>query len=243
MATLTAVPPGPTLPQRGFTLTELAIVMFIVALLISGMLLPLSAQHDIRARGETEKALTEIREALSGYAMINGYLPCPAPVDFSTNGAEAGRVNGACPIRVGMLPFATLGLGQRDSWGNVFRYSITPAFANSSSKIAIASTGDITVNTRDTAGALQALAAGVPAVVVSHGAMNAWAYTDGGIQIADSTNINTDEDTNGNDAAGTSFVSRTPAPRGAADPGEFDDIVVWLSTNTLISRLVAAGKL
>jgi prepilin-type N-terminal cleavage/methylation domain-containing protein len=247
MASITAVSPAPTFRHRGFTLTELAIVMFIVALMISGMLMPLSAQQEIRARGETEKMLNDIREALNGYAMIKGYLPCPAPVDLSTNGAEATRDpnTGVCPIRVGLLPSASLGLGLKDSWGHLFRYSVTPAFSTSSptNMISITSVGDITVRTRDSAGTLQTLAAAVPAVVVSHGALHAWAYNDSGIQMADSANINTDEDTNGNDAAGTSFVSRTPAPRGAADPGEFDDIVVWLSTNTLISRMVSAGKL
>ncbi len=41
--------------HRGFTLVELAIVLFIVALLLGGMLLPLSAQQDIRARQDTDR--------------------------------------------------------------------------------------------------------------------------------------------------------------------------------------------
>ncbi len=245
MATMTlAVPPAPTFLQRGFTLMELAIVMFIVALLLGGMLLPLSAQQDIRARQEAEKSLGEIRDALIGYTVINGYLPCPAPADLSTNGLESSRdASGVCPIRVGVLPWATLGLGRIDSWNHLFRYSVTPAFSNSVTKFTTASTGDITVSTRDTAGALQTLAANVPAAIVSHGALGAWGYSDSGIQVADSANLNTDEDTNGNNAAGTSFVSRTPSPQGSAAPGEFDDLVIWLSTNTLVNRLVAAGKL
>jgi prepilin-type N-terminal cleavage/methylation domain-containing protein len=38
---------------RGFTLTEMAVVLVIVALLIAGMMLPLSSQQDNRARKET----------------------------------------------------------------------------------------------------------------------------------------------------------------------------------------------
>lgn len=249
MATLKpAVPSAPTFVQLGFTLIELAIVMFIVALLIGGMLLPLSAQQDIRARLETEKNLGDIHDALLGYGIINGYLPCPAPVDLSTNGAESSRdANGVCPIRVGLLPWTTLGLGRHDSWSHYFRYSVTPAYSNSGTgtgaKFSTSSTGDITIRTRDSSGNLQTLAANVPAAIVSHGALGAWAYSGTGIQIADSANLNTDEDTNGNDAAGTLFVSRTPSSQGAAAPGEFDDLVVWLSTNTLINRLAAAGKL
>jgi prepilin-type N-terminal cleavage/methylation domain-containing protein len=238
----------PRNPERGFTLVELAIVMFIVALLLGGMLLPLSAQQDIRARQGTERTLDEIRDALIGYAIINGYLPCPAPVNLSTNGAEAARdANGVCPSRVGALPWATLGLGRSDSWDHLYRYSVTPAFSNSGTgtgaKFSTTSAGDITIRTRDSANALQTLAASVPAAVVSHGASGAWAYSTFGIQVPDSANINTDEDTNGNDAAGISFVSRTASLPGSPDPGQFDDMVVWLSTNTLVNRLVAAGKL
>ena len=49
----------------GFTLTELAVVLMIVALLIGGMLVPLSAQNDIRNVNETQKTLNDIRDALS----------------------------------------------------------------------------------------------------------------------------------------------------------------------------------
>jgi hypothetical protein len=52
--------------------------MFIVSLLLGGMLLPLSAQQDVRAYGDTQKTLAEARDALLGYAMANDRLPCPA---------------------------------------------------------------------------------------------------------------------------------------------------------------------
>jgi len=233
--------------QQGFTLIEMAIVMFIVALLSGGILLPLSAQQDIRQRQETEKSLNDIRDALMGYAVVNGYLPCPAPVDLCTGCAEAARdANGVCALRVGLVLWTTLGLGHLDAWGHLFRYSVSPAFSNSGigsvTKFTLASTGDMLIQTRDAAGVLQTLASNVPATVVSHGARAAWAYGETGIQIADSANLNTDEDTNAA-AAGTNFVSRTPTAPGVAAPGEFDDSVVWVSANTLFNRMVSAGKL
>lgn len=233
--------------QGGFTLIEIAIVIFIVALLLGGMLLPLSAQQDLRQRQETEKSLTDIRDALMGYAVVNGYLPCPAPVDLSTGGAEAARdTNGVCALRVGLVPWTTLGLGHLDAWGHLFRYSVSPAFSNSGiglgAKFTLASTGDILIQTRDAVGALQTLASNVPATIVSHGKNGAWAYTETGIQMADSANLNTDEDTNVA-AAGTNFVSRTPSAPGAVAPGEFDDPVIWVPASTLFNRMVAAGKL
>jgi hypothetical protein len=38
------------------------------------------------------------------------------------------------------------------------------------------------------------------------------------------------------------FVSHTPTPESAPG-GEFDDIVVWPSLNTIFARMVQAGKL
>ena len=38
------------------------------------------------------------------------------------------------------------------------------------------------------------------------------------------------------------FVSHPPTANGAPN-GYFDDIVIWISPNILINRMVAAGKL
>lgn len=91
----------------GFTLIELAMVLFIVSLLIGGLLLPLAAQNEIRGRQETDKALANIREALIGFAVVNGRLPCPAvasiPTGTTVSGLDAGKeattpagANGPC---------------------------------------------------------------------------------------------------------------------------------------------------
>ncbi|MCX7165450.1 MAG: prepilin-type N-terminal cleavage/methylation domain-containing protein [Rhodocyclales bacterium] len=74
----------------GFSLIELAVVLFIVSLLIGGLLMPLSAQHEIRGRQETDKALANIGEALLGFAVINGRLPCPAPAALATGATGVG---------------------------------------------------------------------------------------------------------------------------------------------------------
>jgi prepilin-type N-terminal cleavage/methylation domain-containing protein len=76
--------------NTGFTLVELAMVLFIVSLLIGGLLMPLAAQTEIRGRQETDRALANIREALIGYAVVNGRLPCPAPATLATGATGAG---------------------------------------------------------------------------------------------------------------------------------------------------------
>ena len=148
------VAPAPTADQRGFTLIELAIVMFIVALLLGGMLLPLSAQRDVRALGESTKTLEKARDALLGFAAINERLPCPATPNSSgretfcssqtypCGGSEEYAYNpvtnnGYCfDYYGGLLPAVTLGIQPTDTngfalddWGsteaNRIRYAVS----------------------------------------------------------------------------------------------------------------------
>lgn len=242
---------APTLEQRGFTLTELAIVMFVVALLLGGMLLPLSAQQDIRARQETDKLLAEARDALLGYAVVNGRLPCP---DTDGDGAENGSA-GACTDQEGDFPYQTAGTTQADGWNFRLRYRVSSTFSNT---IALSSSGDITVITRGddpmTTGTTEAkkannLVTTTPAVILSVGKNGLGGMPYGGGTRLSSPTAGTDELRN---FSGTTKVSRTPTPvaTGCSDDEvettpicEFDDQLIWLSANTIFNRLVAAGKL
>jgi prepilin-type N-terminal cleavage/methylation domain-containing protein len=150
-------------PARGFSLVELAMVLFIVSLLIGGLLMPLSAQNEIHGRQETDKALANIREALIGFAVVNGRLPCPADRSIASGAANAGveavtgaggpcacadTVNGIATIGVtacdhdddgspggviGAVPWATLGVPETDFWGNRYTYRMTTRFGRSAS--------------------------------------------------------------------------------------------------------------
>lgn len=230
--------------RRGFTLIELAIVMFIVALLLGGMLLPLSAQQDIRARQETEKTLADIRDALVGFAITNGRLPRPAT--SATNGAEAASCadDAACS---GFVPWAALGSAKLDGWGKLIRYSVTPAFANAT--VTLSTVANRTVQTRDTAGTLAYLVGSAscttpnqcaPAVIFSQGKSH-WGTSDVGVALADGSATNVDEDAN--ETGPTNYFSRSPSDNISLTGGEFDDVTVWLSGHTLFNRMVTAGKL
>lgn len=136
----------------GFTLAELAVVLVIVGLLLGGLMIPLMAQTDLRSRSDTEKTLADIREALIGFAIINGRLPCPADrsIQTATNnaGMEATIGSGAtltcscitgttakfggtaCSTNAsGVLPWTTLGLPESDAWGNRFSYYVDSIFS------------------------------------------------------------------------------------------------------------------
>ena len=88
--------------QRGFTLVELAMVLIIIALLVGGLLLSLSASRDIANERETQKQLSEIKEALLGFAVANGRLPCPASA--ASNGVESFCTNETGPCGAIIVP-------------------------------------------------------------------------------------------------------------------------------------------
>lgn len=243
----------------GFSLIEMAVVLFIVVLLLGGLLVPFATQVEQRRIAETQKTLEEIKEALIGYALSHSstsaatptqpFLPCP---DADNNGEEDARnAAGNCLAAEGNLPWATLGTAPTDAWGNRFHYRVSNAFSNSSTGFGLASAGDLRVcDLAPTAAASIVCPAGppshtvasqVPAVVLSYGKNGFGARNAGG-------NINqapASADERENTPAGLSptiIVMRTLT--GANTPaGEFDDLVTWLSPNILFNRMVAAQRL
>lgn len=242
--------------QNGFTLIEMAIVLMIVGVLLGGMLVPLSAQMEQRNRSDTQKAMSDIKEAIIGYALANGQLPCPAVPTIPTGQANAGiaRVQPCTGANSsGVVPWATLGVSETDAWGNRYTYrvdsnftdtlgttfgkdqngntcipSITPANAT----FALCSTGTLNVLSASPAGAT--IAGSVPVVIISHGKNGAGAYNTQGSPIPSGSN--TDEKENSDGSTNLNYVSHTPT-------STFDDLVVWISPNILLNRMVAAGKL
>jgi prepilin-type N-terminal cleavage/methylation domain-containing protein len=229
---------------RGFTLVEMAVVLVILGLLLGGLLIPIGAQLDQKSYSDTRKSLEDAKEALIGYALIKGYFPCPAI--SNVNGLEDRGGAGGCNKRVGFLPWGELGVVSTDSWGRLYRYSVTPAFSSSTSSILVSplTNRDITIRTRNTIGALENLSNlnDIPAVIVSHGKNGLGATTKDGVLVSDTSLTNQDEETNLS-ATGRDFVLRTYTDNAATGGGEFDDIVVWISPNIYISRMVAAGRL
>lgn len=245
--------------NSGFSLIEMAVVLFIVVLLLGSLLVPFATQVEQRRIAETQKTLEEIKEALIGYALSHRstgaatpnqpYLPCP---DADNDGEEDARnALGNCPVAEGNLPWATLGTTPTDAWGNRFHYRVTDEFSNSFTGFGLAATGNLRVcDLAPTAAAPASCPAGVPshtvatmvpAVILSYGKNGFGARNASG-------NINqapASADEIENTAAGVAseiFVMRTLTPAGTpAD--EFDDQVAWLSPNILFNRMVAAQRL
>jgi prepilin-type N-terminal cleavage/methylation domain-containing protein len=232
--------------QPGFTLIEIAVAAFVIALLLGSLLVPLTTQVEQRQVSDTEKALQEIRDALVGFAVANGYLPCPdkttalAGGGTANDGVEDVTAAGACvATNEGNVPWATLGVGSNDVWGNRFRYQVTAAFASRSPAASFSLTSAGSIIVCSSTGCAARYTSDAVAVIVSlgkngYGAINA---TSGSTNLAP-----TSADEIENQTGPSQFMSRTHTPATAA-AGEFDDVVTWLSKHTLFNRMVAAGKL
>mgnify|MGYP003385548630 CR=1 FL=1 len=218
------------LKWQGFTLVEMAIVLLVFGLVIGGLMGPLQTQLESLDRKETVKEIALIKEALIGFALINGRIPCP---DTGTDGME-DMSSGNCTHAEGTVPWVTLGVGRLDGWKRPFTYRVDTTFADTADgsgcadddvagvSFEMCSTGDISVLDSKNGGAV---ASGVPAVIVSHG--KNWAQTAGNDE---GENQDSDEE----------FVDKAYASGGG---NNYDDIVDWVNMNNLIANMVAAEKL
>ncbi|HXZ53926.1 MAG TPA: type II secretion system protein [Burkholderiales bacterium] len=128
--------------SSGFTLAELAVALAIIALLLFGAMVPFSTQVDLRNIAETQRSMDSIREAILGFALANGRLPCPADGNIAFGSPNAGveRFDGTNCVAAlgsgafGVVPWATLGTPETDAWGRRFAYRVSPAFADAISR-------------------------------------------------------------------------------------------------------------
>jgi prepilin-type N-terminal cleavage/methylation domain-containing protein len=245
---------------RAFTLLELLIVLAVLAVVASGLALPLAAQVQLRRYEETRRQLDEAKEALLAFAAAHGRLPCPA--ETASRGEESFAVgsdaaNGGCArFHDGFLPAAALGLAPldsegflRDAWGsprNRVRYAV---FGNGAAVNGIA-------NPLTRANGMQA------ATLAALGAAPHYLYI-----CATATGV-----TASGCGAATNQLTRRAAivllslganapeePAPASDEARnvdgdgvfvsreasiaFDDIVLWVPVHLVTSRLLAAGRL
>jgi prepilin-type N-terminal cleavage/methylation domain-containing protein len=260
----------PPRPQSAFTLVELTIVLLIVSILLAGVLMPLSIQTEVRKYGDNKKTMDQIGEAIMGFVMVNGRLPCPASKTIANGSANAGvelLTGNACTSITGVIPWATLNVPETDEWGGRFTYRVSSTFADtyanltwgctpavtpaSPTSFALCANGDLKVASRTTAKAAYDLTSLVlPAVFISHGKNGYGAYGPQGTLLAAVPATNADEATNAS-ASTTAFVSRekTDAASGCSDSSgttpmcEFDDVVAFVPLLTLMNRMVVSGKL
>lgn len=259
--------------ESGFTLAEVAVVVVIVALLLAGLMIPLGTQIEVRNTADTQRTLDQIKEAMIGYVIANGRLPCPADGTIAAGAANAGaeQCTGTV-VYYGVVPWATLGTPETDPWGRRFSYWVSPVYTDAvgisfnttgqsptctpvinpaQSSFALCTMGNMTVyNRSDSTHATVAVGTALPVVVISHGKNGYGAYNTRGTLLP-SPSAGTDEAANATHADTTVFYSRNPTPvsSGCSDTTagsrfcEFDDIVAMITAPVLAARMVGAGKL
>lgn len=240
---------------RGFSLIEMAVVLVVFALMLSGLLMVTTTQLATQRVQETQRAMEQARQALLGFAAVNGRLPCPAQPNLASGAPGAGvertpTAAGCTGGQSGVLAWATLGLPETDAWGRRFTYRVSALHSRTvtalplplyncgalplaappaHSAFALCSPGDNEVRV---AAAGAALVTNAPAVLISHGANGFGGYLPSGAQMPASTSADEIEN-HDNDAIA---VDRTPSVA-------YDDVVLWLPTPLLQQSMLTAGRL
>ena len=225
------------LKVKGFTLVEMAIVLVIVGLLISAFLAPLSAQRDLKDYTDTKLRLEQIREALYGYAIINGNFPCPSTIANPVDPINYGHEDPTCPLTAiaGVLPWKDLGVQEIDSWGTQRKqtsdpwmgywiYRVDPNFASiitlTTKTEATGSSPGANINILKNDGSSLTIAAERAVAVVCSAGKN---------RVANGQNA--------------SFETVNPIYQDDFQTPVFDDMCIWITRPSLFNRMVSAGKL
>ena len=250
--------------QHGFTLVELAIVILIMGLVLGGLAMPLAVQRENARIRDGQTQLEAVRDAIEGFALVNGFLPCPATPASS---GVAAPTAGGCAEQHGFVPATTLDIGGvrngdnllLDPWGSPLRYSVTASDADGNGNWDFTVPGEMPAVTMPVlqpdlvvcssatgstatacASANLTLSGQSPAIIYSLGKdWNSFSSTD---QLE---NVGA---TLGGGATGASYPVAADdvfVMRGRSDAGgnEFDDQLAWLSAHALYRRMIEAGRL
>jgi prepilin-type N-terminal cleavage/methylation domain-containing protein len=254
----------------GFSLVEIAVVLFIIAILTTAIAMPLATQLEVRRLTDTQQQLETIKEAIYGFAMANGRVPCPATAtssgreSFCTTdsvacGAETfsyGANNGRCFVVVGLVPASTLGLSPVDAGGYLvdawsdgaatrrIRYTVSRGTSVVATTNVFTRTNGIQTATMSTVAAT----ANRFLSICATGLAGAPPTTDCGTLTELTKQAPFAIYSLGKDASTTSFDSINNQNGDEVFTSgtqliTFDDIVTWGSLNTLFARMVQAGKL
>jgi prepilin-type N-terminal cleavage/methylation domain-containing protein len=233
---------------RGFTLIEIAIVLVVIGVLLSGGLLAITPVVQGAKVSETRQKIATVETALLGYVIQNGCLPCPAATGSTTTGQAqfgattytSGCNTGTCfgtVAGVGIVPWVTLGINEGDTidaWGNRLTYGVSPALTVSSSVQRSSSDGSFPSFTSAIA-MLTNAAVAIPGfnriayVVLSHGrdGFAAESTTGSSLTTGNASAVQTENNRANLTFAYGSEVTLSPATY-------FDDIVSFKSLQPLI---------
>ncbi len=240
--------------KRGFTLIEIAIVLVVIGLLLSGGLLAVAPVLQSSRVTETNSKLDLIEDALLLYALRNSCLPCPATGNLASTNANAGLAvddtqgayqvacaTDACTnLAQGVVPWRNLGLSEADAtdgFGYRISYAVTSNLAQAPNMERVGTVypqGTLVVNNRQAVDLTAVEQAAY--VLLSHGPDGSLGFaTTSGVQKID-PNGSANQLDNSN---GTPFVQDELF--GITGANYFDDIVRW-RTGPIIVQLCGVGR-
>ncbi|MCW9012523.1 MAG: type II secretion system GspH family protein [Gammaproteobacteria bacterium] len=262
--------------SKGFTLVEVAIVMLIIAFLIGAAIMPLRAQRESNNIKKAKADLQAIEEALYGFAITNGGLPCPS---FPGLGGQQDVLdaNNNCTTGFhGFVPSVDLGLRGEvncdgllvDPWGQPYRYSVTNSDAgNFLGADFVATNNQIQQEAAQPGNNLSSLGPNLQIcnnrlLPCNAGSAAADFYTNTAVATIFSLGRNWANAPSALESENAGEGANIPRSAGCAGPAYriandeffyymlpletapvFDDIVTWISPNTLYSRMLQAGRL
>jgi len=250
--------------QQGFTLIEVAVVFVILAALLAASIYPLTAQRESAHITQSKIQLAEIQEAIYGFAIAQGRIPCPAEPG---NGGVAEPINTVtgCDSDHGFIPSATLGISGSvncdglllDAWGQPYRYSVTGSDSTGSGNSDFTVSGEINSASLPTLNPnlkiCRNLDVGCPASTGTN------VITENAVAVIYSlgkprSTSNAQEDENAGEATIASTCGLDTydiandnnfyaAERREIVEQEFDDILVWISPAILYAKLLQANRI
>lgn len=247
--------------QGGFTLIEIAIVLLVVTILLGYTVALFPIQQELKQYRQANLEMDQIMASLVAFAQINARLPCPDTTRGGNvvDGFEDRKNLDDCEAFYNFLPGRTLALdGDYDSsgrlldpWGQPYRYAVSEVTStdgdvdlvtvngvrNEGIAVAIpdlficddSNANGNDIDCSDVSG--NDVVLNVAAVVVSTG-------KDRGTILSNIQRENTDSFDDGKDDKVYIYSTRNDTPGS-----EYDDVVKWLSTNVLYSKMIEAGQL
>lgn len=248
----------------GFTIAEMAVVVVIMAVVMTSSMKLLNTQVTNAAIQQTRDKQAEIRQALLQFMRSNGRLPCPDTKlsPLGPDGVEVAPCNTNIVDGFGVVPWQTLGLGRDravDGWGNFMSYRVANGFfaglmtTDWTSKTGVnlnantfsilewsAPQPNIVVQERSPIAPFPLVNVTTPGqavvVLLSHGKSSGGAVKQNG--VSEAVSFNADEALNAT-APFTPLVTRplTLWPWDPAGAGSFDDVLSYMLPSDLFSPL------